>query len=150
MFIGQGLTLDARRAAQVERQSANTAKAPASAAAALAAASTAAAAATERALSASQPLFALSPPAVMDFIASPPTPATVDGTSPASIAGSHTGSLAPLVYAEYFYLEHNRSVRALVVLCHGLMHEDGTPAIDVLAAPWLKMKKSVIHVSSKE
>ena len=95
LFIGQGLTLDARHAAQAERRSANTAKAPASAAAAAAAASTAAAAATERALSASLPFFALSPPAEMDSIASPPTGASVDGTSP-SIAGS----LLPLVYAE--------------------------------------------------
>jgi hypothetical protein len=151
MFIGQGLTLDARRAAQVERRSANTAKAPASAAAAAAAASTAAAAATKWALSASQPLFALSPPVEMDSIASPPTPASVDGTSPAtSIADSHTGSLEPLVYAEEFYLEHNCSVRALVVLCHSLTHKDGIPAMDVLAAPWSMMKKSVIRVSSKE
>jgi hypothetical protein len=53
MFIGQGLSLEARRAAQAERQSANTATAPASVAAAAAAASTtAAAAANERASSA--------------------------------------------------------------------------------------------------
>jgi hypothetical protein len=89
MFIGQDLTLDARRAAQAERRSANTAKAPASAVAA------AAVAATERALSASPPFFALSPPAKMDSIASPPTGASIDGTSP-SIAGI----LSPLVYAE--------------------------------------------------
>ena len=131
MFIGQGLSLEACHAAQAERQAANTATAAASAAAAAAAESTAAAAATERALSASQPLFALSPPVEMDSIASPPTPASADGTSPAtSIADSHTGSLEPLVYAEDFYLEHNRSVRALVVLCHGLTHDDGTPAIE--------------------
>ncbi len=65
----------------------------------------------------------------MDSIASPPTGASADGPSPASIAGSHAGSLAPLVYAEDFYLEHNCSVRALVVLCHGLTHDDGMPAI---------------------
>ena len=41
-------------------------------------------------------------------------------------------------------------MRALVVLCHGLTHEGRTPTIDVLAAPWLTMKKSVICVSSKE
>ncbi len=151
MFIGEGLTLDASRVAQVERRSANTAKAPAFAAAAAAAASTAAAAATERALSASQPLFALSPPAKMDSIASPPSPPSIDGTSPAtSIADSHTGSLEPLVYAEDFYLEHNCSVHALMILCHGLIHKDGTPAIDVLAAPWSMMKKSVICISLKE
>ncbi len=108
MFIGQGLSLEARRAAQAERRAANTATAAASEAAAAAAASTAAAAATKRALSASPPLFPLSPPAEMDSIASPPTGASADGLSPASIAGSLAGSLAPLVYAEDFYLEHNR------------------------------------------
>ena len=45
MFIGQGLSLEARRAAQAERWSANTATVPASVAAATAAASTTAAAA---------------------------------------------------------------------------------------------------------
>ena len=88
MFIGQGLSLEARHAAQAERRSANTATAPASAAAA---------AAAERASSASPPFFALSPPAEMDSIASPPTPSSVDGTSPAI-----AGSLSPLVYAKDF------------------------------------------------
>ncbi len=108
MFIGQGLSLEACHAAQAERRAANTATAAASAAAAAAAASTASAAATERASSASPPLFALSPPAEMDSIAPPPTGASADGPSPASIAGSLAGSLAPLVYAEDFYLKHNR------------------------------------------
>ncbi len=130
MFIGQGLSLEARHAAQAERWAANTATAAASAAAAAAAASTAAAAATERVSSASLPLFALLTPAEMDSIASPPTGASADGLSPASITGSLAGSLAPLVYAEDFYLKHNCSVRALVVLCHGLMHDDGMPAIE--------------------
>jgi hypothetical protein len=49
MFIGQGLSLEARRAAQAERRAANTATAAASAAAA---------AAAERASSASPPFFA--------------------------------------------------------------------------------------------
>jgi hypothetical protein len=75
-------------------------------AAAAANSTVAAAALTERASSASWPFFALSPPAEMDSIA------------------------PPLVYAEDFYLEHNRSVRALVVLCHGLTYDDGTPAIE--------------------
>jgi len=87
MFI-EGLSLEARHAAQAERRSANTATAPASAAAA---------AAAERALSASLPFFALSPPAEMDSIASPQTPASADGPTPAI-----AGSLAPLVYAEDF------------------------------------------------
>ena len=138
MFIGQGLSLEARRAAQAERRSANTTTAPASVAAAAAAASTtAAAAANERASSASPPLFALSPTAEMDSIASLPTGASADGPpSPASIAGSLTGSLVPLVYVEDFCRKHNRSVRALVIMCHGLTHNDGPPAINVSAAPW--------------
>ncbi len=135
MFIGQGLSLEARCAAQAERRAANTATAAASEAAVAAADSMAAAVAdstavaaalTKRASSASWPFFALSPPAKMDSIA------------------------PPLVYAEDFYLEHNRSVRALLILCHGLTHDDGTPAINVLALPWLTMKKSAIRVSSKE
>ena len=146
MFIGQGLSLEACRTAQAERQSANTATAPASVAAA-----TAAAAANERASSASPPLFALSPTAKMDSTASLPTGASADGPpSPASIAGSLTGSLVPLVYVEDFYRKHNRSVRALVIMSHGLTHDDGMPAIDVSAAPWATMKKSLVCVSSKE
>ena len=105
MFIGQGLSLEARHAAQAERRAANTATAAASEVAAAVANSMAAAAATERASSASPPLFALSPPAEMDSIA------------------------PPLVYAEEFYLGHNRSVRALLILCHGLTHDDGVSPI---------------------
>ena len=72
MFI-EGLSLEARHAAQAERRSANTATAPTS---------VAAAAAGERASSASPPFFALSPPAEMDSIASPQTPASADGLTP--------------------------------------------------------------------
>jgi len=132
--------LEARYAAQAERQAANTAMAQPSASAA---------AAAERASSASP--TCLSPTAEMDSIASPPpTGASAEGPSGASIADDLTGSLAPLVYAKDFYLKQNRSVRALVVLCHGLMHDDGMPAIDLLTAPWSMMKKSVVKVSSKE
>ena len=71
---------------QAERRSADTATAPAS---------VAAAAAAERASSTSPPFFALSPPTEMDSIASPQTPASADGPTPAI-----AGSLAPLVYAD--------------------------------------------------
>jgi hypothetical protein len=98
MFIGQGLSLEARRAAQAERQAANTATAAASAAEV---------AAAEQASSASPPFFALSQPAEMDSIASPPTPASVDGTFPAI-----AGSLSPLVYADDF-IEEGTPERAL-------------------------------------
>ena len=84
MFI-EGLSLEARYAAQAERRAANTAMAQASASAAAAAES--------------PPFFALSPPTKMDSIVSPPppTPASADGPTPAI-----AGSLAPLVYAEDF------------------------------------------------
>jgi hypothetical protein len=141
MYIGQGVSLEARYAAQAERRAANTAMAQASA--------SAAAAADERASSASP--TCLSPTAKTDSIASPPpTGASTDCPSGASIADDLTGSLASLVYAKDFYLEQNRSVRALVVLCHGLMRDDGMPAINLLTAPWSMMKKSVLKVSSKE
>ena len=88
----------------------------------------------------------------MDSIASPPTGAPADGPSSASITSSLAGSLTPLVYyAEDFDLEHNRSVRALVDLCHDLTHDDGTPAIDVFTAPcWSTMKKSALCASLKD
>ena len=59
MFIGQGLSLKDCRAAQAERQAANTASAAVSAVAAAAAASTVAAAASERASLASPPLITI-------------------------------------------------------------------------------------------
>jgi hypothetical protein len=140
MYIGQGVSLEARYAAQAERRAANTAMAQASASAA---------AAAERASSASP--TCLSPTAEMDSIASPPpTGASADCPSGASTANDLTGSLVPLVNAKDFYLKQNRSVCALVVLCHSLMHDDGTPAIDLLTAPSSMMKKSVLKVSSKE
>ena len=96
--IGQGVSLEARYAAQAERRAANTAMAQASASAA---------AAAEQASSASPTFFALSPPAEMDSIASPPTPASADGPTPAI-----AGSLAPLV----------RQAKARV---RGVLREDG-------------------------
>ena len=98
--------MEACYAAQAERRAANTAM--------VAQASASAAAAAERASSASP--TCLSPTAEMDSIATPPpTNASGDGPSGASIADDLTGSLTPLVYAKDFYLEQNCSVRALVV-----------------------------------
>jgi hypothetical protein len=63
MFIGQGLSLEACRAAQAERRAVdNTAMAAASAVAVVAAASTAAAVATEQFSSASSPLITIMAP----------------------------------------------------------------------------------------
>ncbi len=97
MYIGQGVSLEASYAAQAERRAANTAMAQASA--------SAAAAADERASSASP--TCLSPTAETDSIASPPpTGASTDSPSGASIADDLTGSLAPLAYVKDFYLCH--------------------------------------------
>ena len=137
MYIGQGVSLEARYAAQAERRAANTTMAHQ--------ASASAATPAERASLAS-PTF-LSPTAEMDSFASPPPAGASSG---ASIPDDLTGSLSPLVYAKDFYIEQNRSLRALVVLCLGLMNDDGTPAIDLSTAPWSMMKKSVLKVSSKE
>ena len=69
MYIGQGFSFEARRAAQAERRAANTATAAASAAAA--------AAATELASSASSPLIMImasaSPPSVLSFLTAAPS-----------------------------------------------------------------------------
>jgi len=88
MYIGQGVSLEARYSAQAERWAANTAMAQASA--------SAAAVADKRASSASSTYF--SPTAEMDSIASPPpTGASTDCPSGASIDDEDlTGSLAPL------------------------------------------------------
>ena len=103
MYLGQGVSLEARYSAQAERRAANTAMAQASA--------SAAAAADERASSASPTCF--SPTAEMDSIASPPlTGASTDCPSGASITNEDlTSSLSSLVYVKDFYLEQNRSVQ---------------------------------------
>jgi hypothetical protein len=132
MFIGQGLSLEACHATQAERWAANTATAATSEAAAAAANSMAAAAAdstaaaaalTKRASSASWPFFALSPPAKMDSIA------------------------PPLVYAEDFYLEHNRSVRAEHALPRSYQHERTrkTPPCAVSWRPQTQRPVQLLH-----
>jgi hypothetical protein len=128
--------LEALYSAQAERRAANTAMSQASA--------SAAAAADKKASSVSPTCF--SPTAEMDSIASPPpTSASTDCPSGASIADEDlTGSLASLVYIKDFYLEQNRSVRALVVLYHGLMRYDGIPATNLLTAPWSMINRRLL------
>ena len=48
------------------------------------------------------------------------------------------------VSVKSFFTEQGCSVRALLILCHGLLRDDGTPAIDVCEEPWSKMKKKTI------
>ena len=55
-----------------------------------------------------------------------------------------------VVTAESFYADKCQSVRALVILCHGLLRDDGTPAIDITKLPWLQMKRSVIRPKADE
>jgi hypothetical protein len=38
----------------------------------------------------------------------------------------------------------------LVVLCHGLLRDDGTSALDVDKAPWSTMKKSAVNPNAEE
>ena len=37
-----------------------------------------------------------------------------------------------------------------MILCHGLLRDDGTPAIDVAKLPWSKMKRSAIPSKADE
>jgi len=41
-------------------------------------------------------------------------------------------------------------VRALLILCHGLLTDDGYPALDVCKEPWSKMKKKTISPNAQE
>ena len=47
------------------------------------------------------------------------------------------------VTVKYFFTENGCSVRALLILCRGLLRDDGTPALDVCKEPWSKMKKKL-------
>ena len=82
----------------------------------------------------------------METITSPP-PTLTSAVQPAAAVAC---SLAHVVSAEDFFLAHNSSVRALVVLCRGLLSNDGTPAINSSEHPWSKMKKSDVCAVAKE
>ena len=60
-----------------------------------------------------------------------------------------TESIA-VVTAESFYADNGQSVCALVILCHGLLHDDGTPAVDVANLPWSQMKRYAIRPKADE
>ncbi len=55
-----------------------------------------------------------------------------------------------IVTAESFYADNGQSVRALVILCHELLHDDGTPAVDIANLPWSKMKRFAIRPKADE
>ena len=54
------------------------------------------------------------------------------------------------VSVKSFFTENGCSVRALLILCHGLLRDDRTPAIDVCEEPWSKMKKNTISPNAQE
>ncbi len=69
-------------------------------------------------------------------LASPRT--GVSAVNHASLDSAPVSAFAELtrtseVSAEDFYNNNNFSLHALLVLCYGLMHDDGMPAIDLLA-----------------
>ena len=47
------------------------------------------------------------------------------------------------VSVKSFFTENGCSVCALLILCHGLLRDDRTPALDVCEEPWSKMKKKL-------
>ena len=55
-----------------------------------------------------------------------------------------------VVTAESFYADNGQSMRALVILYHGLLRDDGTSAIDFAKLPWSQMKRSVIRPKADE
>ena len=62
--------------------------------------------------------------------------AAADSTAVAAVLTEWASSIAPpLVSAEEFYLGHNCSVRALLILCHGLTHDDGVLPISSARCP---------------
>lgn len=54
------------------------------------------------------------------------------------------------VSVKSFFTENGRSVRALLILSHGLLSDDGTLAFDVCKEPWSKMKKKTISPNAQE
>ena len=53
------------------------------------------------------------------------------------------------VTVKSFFTENVCSVRVLIILCHGLLRDDGTPAPDVWEEPWSKMKKKLFPPTSR-
>ncbi len=54
------------------------------------------------------------------------------------------------VSVKSFFTENGCSMRALLILCHGLLAGDGSPALDVCEEPWSKMKKKTISPNAQE
>jgi hypothetical protein len=129
MFIGQGLSLEARHAAQAERRAANTAMAAASAAAAAVAASTGL---RRRPSGLRQRLrrYSLSPH-LPKWIPLPlRQPARPQMVRPLLVSPVVLPVVWPLLSMRRIFTS-STIVRCVPswFLCHGLTHDDGTPAI---------------------
>ena len=55
-----------------------------------------------------------------------------------------------IVTNESFYADNGQSVRALVILCHGFLCDNGTATIDVENLPWSQIKRSAICPKADE
>jgi hypothetical protein len=54
------------------------------------------------------------------------------------------------VSVKSFFTGNGSSVCTLLILCHSLFRDDGTPALDVCEEPWSKMKKKTITPNAQE
>jgi hypothetical protein len=55
-----------------------------------------------------------------------------------------------VVSNESFYADNGQSVRALVILCHGFLCDNGTPAVNVANLPSSQIKRSAICPKADE
>jgi hypothetical protein len=100
----------------------------------------------------SPPAWASSPPAGLAI-----QQASSSFSSVAMVPGSPTLTVTPIVpaaatavSAKDFYIQQDCLVRTLLVLYYGLIHDDGTPIIDLSKGPWSKMKKSAVHIVARD
>jgi hypothetical protein len=73
-----------------------------------------------------------------------PSTSAVDRCHPGTIPAVAVGVSLQLLHclAKVFFIERNRCMKSLVVMCRGLMGTDGMPLLDPTAAPWKFFKPS--------
>jgi hypothetical protein len=57
---------------------------------------------------------------------------------------------ASITAAEHFYTEKSQSLKALVVMCRGLLDVDDQPLFDIAVEPWCSVKAAVVKPNSRE
>jgi hypothetical protein len=57
---------------------------------------------------------------------------------------------ASITAAENFYTEKSQSLKALVVMCRGLLDVDDQPLFDIAVEPWCSVKAAVVKPNSRE